>query len=182
MEKNNDCFLSVIYKKGVNYMYLKGKVFKFKDDVDTDAIIPARYLTTSDSKELAKHCMEDIDKDFVKKINAGDIIMGGKNFGCGSSREHAPICIKSAGISCVIAKTFARIFYRNALNIGLPILESEYAVDETDAGDILEIDLSKGEIKNITKNKVFQSQPFPEFMQELIKFGGLIEYVNKLNS
>jgi 3-isopropylmalate/(R)-2-methylmalate dehydratase small subunit len=160
-------------------MLLKGKVFKFGNDINTDEIIPARYLNTSNFDELASHCMEDADKDFVKKMSKGDIIMAEKNFGCGSSREHAPISIKIAGVSCVIAKSFARIFYRNALNIGLPILESTEAVESTDANDVLEIDLAKGEIKNITKNKTFQSTPFPEFMQELIKAGGLLDYVTK---
>lgn len=160
-------------------MLLKGKVFKYGNDVNTDEIIPARYLNTSNYDELAAHCMEDIDKDFVNKMSKGDIIMAEKNFGCGSSREHAPISIKIAGVSCVIAKSFARIFYRNALNIGLPILESAEAVDSTDVNDVLEIDLAKGEIKNVTKNKVFKSTPFPEFMQELIKSGGLLDYVTK---
>lgn len=160
-------------------MLLKGKVFKFGNDINTDEIIPARYLNTSNYNELAAHCMEDADADFVKKMSKGDIIMAEKNFGCGSSREHAPISIKVAGVGCVIAKSFARIFYRNALNIGLPILESAEAVNETDAEDILEIDLVKGEIKNLTKNKVFQSTPFPKFMQELIQAGGLLEYVTK---
>ncbi|ASW42212.1 MAG: 3-isopropylmalate dehydratase small subunit [Clostridiales bacterium] len=160
-----------------------GKVFKYGDNVDTDVIIPARYLNTSDPKELASHCMEDIDKDFVKKVEAGDIIVANKNFGCGSSREHAPIAIKESGVSCVIAKTFARIFYRNAINIGLPILECEEAVDKIDAGDKLEIDFTTGVITNHTKNEQYQGEPFPEFMQEIINSNGLVNYIkNKNNS
>lgn len=160
-------------------MKLKGKVWTFKDNVNTDEIIPARYLNTFDAKELAKHCMEDADKDFPKKVTKGDIIVAGKNFGCGSSREHAPICIKGAGISCVIAETFARIFYRNAINIGLPILESVEASEKIREGDMVEVDLDKGKIKNLTRNEVYQAQSFPQFMQELISAGGLMEYVKK---
>lgn len=160
-------------------MKLNGKVHKFGNDVNTDEIIPARYLNTSDPEELAKHCMEDIDKDFVNKMNKGDIIIAEKNFGCGSSREHAPISIKAAGISCVVAKSFARIFYRNCLNIGLPILESGEAVENSDDGDEFEVDLAIGKITNLTKDEIFNSQPFPGFMQELIKIGGLLEYVSK---
>ncbi len=155
---------------------IKGKVWKFGNDIDTDAIIPARYLNTSDPKELAAHVMEDADKDFPKKVNAGDIIVAGKNFGCGSSREHAPLAIKSAGISCVIAKDFARIFYRNAFNIGLLIFESEEASKGIDQGDNLEIIPENGIIKNLTKSKEFKVKPVPEFMQELIKAGGLMNY------
>ncbi|HOK41245.1 MAG TPA: 3-isopropylmalate dehydratase small subunit [bacterium] len=161
-------------------MILKGTAHKYRDDVNTDEIIPARYLNTSDAVELAKHCMEDIDKDFIKKIKPNDIIIAGKNFGCGSSREHAPLAIKAAGISCVIAKSFARIFFRNAINIGLPILESTEAVDNIDTGDIIEVDLINGKIKNITKNKIFNATPFPDFMQGIIKSGGLINYITQI--
>ena len=158
---------------------LKGKVYKYGADVNTDVIIPARYLNVSDPRELAKHCMEDIDKDFVKKVKPGDIIMATTNFGCGSSREHAPLAIKAAGVSCVIASTFARIFFRNAINIGLPLLECEAAVNKTEDGDILEIDLASGEIKNLTRGLVFTAKPYPDFMAELISTGGLIEYTRK---
>lgn len=160
-------------------MKLNGKVWKFGDDVDTDAIIPARHLTTSDPKELARHVMEDADKDFPLKIASGDILVAGKNFGCGSSREHAPIAIKAAGIQAVIAKSFARIFYRNAFNIGLPIFESADASDGIREGDIVEIDADKGVIKNISKNEIYTSKPIPSFMQELISAGGLIEWTKK---
>jgi 3-isopropylmalate/(R)-2-methylmalate dehydratase small subunit len=158
---------------------LKGKVFKYGANVDTDAIIPARYLNVSEPALLAKHCMEDIDKDFVNKVRPGDIIMATTNFGSGSSREHAPIAIKGAGVSCVIAKTFARIFFRNAINIGLLLLECEEAVDSTDAGDVLEIDLSAGRINNLTRRKVFTARPYPDFMSGLITAGGLIDYTRK---
>ncbi len=158
---------------------LKGKVFKYGANVDTDAIIPARYLNVSDPKELAKHCMEDIDRDFINRVRSGDIIMAATNFGCGSSREHAPLAIKASGVSCVIARSFARIFFRNAINIGLPLLESEEAVERTEAGDILEIDLSQGRIKNLTKGLVFGSKPYPDFLLELISAGGLISYTRK---
>ena len=157
-------------------MVLKGKVFKYGANVDTDAIIPARYLNVSEPVLLAKHCMEDIDLDFVKKVKAGDIIVATTNFGCGSSREHAPLAIKASGVSCVIAKSFARIFFRNAINIGLPLLESPEAVDGTNAGDTLEVDLEKGQIKNLTSGKVFTSKPYPEFMSQLIAAGGLVEH------
>jgi 3-isopropylmalate/(R)-2-methylmalate dehydratase small subunit len=160
-------------------MKLKGKVFKYGADVNTDVIIPARYLNVSDPDELAKHCMEDIDADFLKKVEPGDIIMATTNFGCGSSREHAPLAIKAAGVSCVIARSFARIFFRNAINIGLPLLECSKAVDNTDSGDILEVDLTSGQIKNLTKCKTFTAKPYPEFMAELISAGGLIEYTKK---
>lgn len=160
-------------------MKLKGNAHKFGADVDTDAIIPARYLNTSDPAELAKHCMEDADKDFMKKMKAGDIIVADKNFGCGSSREHAPIAIKAAGVSCVIAKSFARIFYRNAFNMGLPIFESVEAADDISAGDEVEVDVDSGEIKNITKSKTYKAQPIPPFMQELINAGGLMKHVAK---
>ena len=158
-------------------MSVKGKVFKYGDNVDTDVIIPARYLNTSDAKELAAHCMEDIDADFVKNVKDGDIIVANKNFGCGSSREHAPLAIKTAGVSCVIASTFARIFYRNAINIGLPILECDEAVKGIDAGDELEVDFSTGLIKNLTKNQEYQGEAFPEFMQKIIDNDGLIGYI-----
>lgn len=158
-------------------MNVKGKVFKYGDNVDTDVIIPARYLNTSDAKELATHCMEDIDTEFVKNVKNGDIIVANKNFGCGSSREHAPLAIKTAGVSCVIASTFARIFYRNAINIGLPILECDEAIKSIDAGDELEVDFSTGLIKNLTKNQEYQGEAFPEFMQKIIDNDGLIGYI-----
>ncbi|WP_294154203.1 3-isopropylmalate dehydratase small subunit [uncultured Clostridium sp.] len=158
-------------------MSVKGRVFKYGDNVDTDVIIPARYLNTSDAKELAAHCMEDIDTEFVKKVQPGDIIVANKNFGCGSSREHAPLAIKTAGVSCVIASTFARIFYRNAINIGLPILECDEAVKNIDSGDELEVDFKSGLIKNLTKNQQYQGQGFPEFMQKIIDNDGLIGYI-----
>ena len=158
-------------------MKATGRVFKYGDNVDTDVIIPARYLNTSDPKELASHCMEDIDKEFVKNVEDGDFIVANKNFGCGSSREHAPIAIKAAGVSCVIASTFARIFYRNAINIGLPILECDEAVKAIDNGDKLEVDFSTGVIKNLTKNEEYKGEPFPEFMQNIIDNDGLIGYI-----
>ncbi|PUU93321.1 3-isopropylmalate dehydratase small subunit [Halanaerobium sp.] len=160
-------------------MKLKGKVFKYGDNVDTDVIIPARYLNSSDPENLAAHCMEDIDADFADEVTEGDIIVGGKNFGSGSSREHAPLAIKYAGVSCVVAESFARIFYRNSINIGLPILESPEAVQATEAGDQLEVDIDKGEIKNLRTGETYQAEPFPPFMQEIIKDGGLIEHVKK---
>jgi len=156
---------------------IKGKVWRFGDDVDTDLIIPARYLNTSDPQELAAHCMEDVDPSFAQKVQPGQVIVAGKNFGCGSSREHAPLAIKSAGISCVIAQTFARIFYRNAINIGLPILESVEASAEIKDGDVVEVSLEEGKIINHTTGRIYQSKPFPEFMQKLISTGGLISYV-----
>lgn len=162
-------------------MKVTGKVFKYGDNVDTDVIIPARYLNTSVHKELAAHCMEDIDKDFVNKVEEGDFIVANKNFGCGSSREHAPIAIKAAGVSCVIASTFARIFYRNAINIGLPILECDEAVMAIDNGDKLEVDFSTGIIKNLTKNEEYKGEPFPEFMQNIIDNDGLIGYIRNKN-
>jgi 3-isopropylmalate/(R)-2-methylmalate dehydratase small subunit len=158
-------------------MKAKGRVFKYGDNIDTDVIIPARYLNTSDPKELAAHCMEDIDKDFVKKVNSGDIIVAGKNFGCGSSREHAPLAIKTSGVSCVIASTFARIFYRNAINIGLPILECDAAVQGTEAQDEIEVDFDKGIIRNLTKATAFKAQPFPEFMKKIMAADGLVNYI-----
>ena len=160
-------------------MKAHGIVHKYGDNVDTDVIIPARYLNTSDHKELASHCMEDIDKDFVKKVKEGDIIVANMNFGCGSSREHAPLAIKASGISCVIASTFARIFYRNAINIGLPIMECPDAVDSIAAGDQLSVDLSSGTITDITSGKTFKAEPFPPFMQDLIAAGGLAAYMRK---
>jgi 3-isopropylmalate/(R)-2-methylmalate dehydratase small subunit len=160
-------------------MILKGKVYKYGADVNTDVIIPARYLNVSDPDKLARHCMEDIDKEFLKTVKAGDIIMATANFGCGSSREHAPIAIKASGVSCVIAETFARIFFRNAINIGLPVLECPEAVKNTKAGDVLEVDLDKGKIKNITNGKTFTAAPYPAFMSELIAAGGLVEYTKK---
>ena len=160
-------------------MKAKGTVFKEGDNIDTDVIIPARYLNTSDPKELASHCMEDIDTEFIKKVKQGDIMVGEKNFGCGSSREHAPIAIKEAGISCVIAKSFARIFYRNSINIGLPILECEQAADEIKNGDEVEVDFSTGAIHDLTSGKSYQAQPFPEFIQDIISSGGLIEAVKQ---
>ena len=158
-------------------MELKGKVHKFGDDVNTDEIIPARYLNTSDPMELAKHAMEDADPEFVQKMKPGDFIVAGKNFGCGSSREHAPIAIKHGGISCVVAKNFARIFYRNSFNMGLPIFECPEAVDGIHPGDELEVDSQAGTIKNITTGQTFQAQPIPPFMQQLIEVGGLMNYV-----
>ena len=159
----------------------KGRVFKYGDNVDTDVIIPARYLNSSDPAELATHCMEDIDKEFTKKVNKGDIIVAAKNFGCGSSREHAPISIKASGVSCVIAETFARIFYRNAINIGLPIIECPEASKNIDAGDEVEIDFNTGIITDITKGTSYQGQAFPEFMQKLIAAGGLVNFINENN-
>ena len=156
-----------------------GTVFKYGDNVDTDVIIPARHLAITDPKGLAEHCMEDIDSDFVKKVKAGDIIVARKNFGCGSSREHAPMAIKASGISCVIAETFARIFYRNAINIGLPIIECREASEKISAGDVVEIDFDEGIIYNKTKNESYKGQAFPPFMQELIAAGGLISYMNQ---
>ena len=159
-------------------MKAEGRVFKYGDNVDTDVIIPARYLNSSDPKELAEHCMEDIDADFVKKVNVGDIIVATKNFGCGSSREHAPIAIKAAGVSCVIAETFARIFYRNAINIGLPIIECPEASKSIDEGDEVEVDFDTGVITNRTKGETYQGQAFPPFMQKIIACEGLVNYIN----
>jgi 3-isopropylmalate dehydratase small subunit len=158
-------------------MKFKGKVWKFGDNVDTDAIIPARYLTTSDPGQLAKHCMEDADPDFVARMNKGDIILGGENFGCGSSREHAPISIKAAGVSCVIAKSFARIFYRNAFNMGLPIFESREFVDAIHEGEEINVDSTKGIISITGSDKIFKINPIPPFMEELIADGGLMKHI-----
>lgn len=160
-------------------MKAEGKVFRYKDNVDTDVIIPARYLNTSDHKELAKHCMEDIDASFTSKVKKGDIIVADRNFGCGSSREHAPIAIKESGVSCVIARTFARIFYRNSINIGLPILECPSACDVIEAGDDVKVDFDSGLIEDVTKGKSFQAEPFPGFMQDIIRSGGLAAYMKE---
>ena len=156
----------------------QGHVFKYGDNVDTDVIIPARYLNSFDAKELASHAMADIDPEFAKKVQAGDLIVAKKNFGCGSSREHAPLCLKTAGVSCVIAETFARIFYRNAINIGLPIIECPQAAQEIEAGDEVEVDFDSGMIYDRTKGTQYQGQAFPEFMQKLIAAGGLVSYTN----
>ncbi len=158
---------------------MKGTAWKFGNNIDTDLIIPARYLTTSDPEELAKHAMEDADPKWIAKMKKGDFIVAGDNFGCGSSREHAPIALKAAGVSAVIAKSFARIFYRNAINIGLPILESKQAAEEIRQGDRIEVNLAKGEIKNLSSKMIYRAQPFPEFMQKIIKAGGLIPYLKK---
>ncbi len=160
-------------------MKANGTVFKYGDNVDTDVIIPARYLNSSDPAELASHCMADIDPDFVNNVKKGDIIVADKNFGCGSSREHAPIAIKASGVSCVIAETFARIFYRNAINIGLPIIECPEASQSIESGDQVEVDFDKGKIYDRTKGTEFQGQPFPPFMQKIIAAGGLVNYINK---
>ncbi len=160
-------------------MRANGTVFKYGDNVDTDVIIPARYLNSSDPAELAEHCMADIDPEFVKKVHKGDIIVADKNFGCGSSREHAPISIKASGISCVIAETFARIFYRNSINIGLPIIECPEAARSIEDGDQVEVDFDSGRIYNRTKGTEFQGQAFPPFMQNIIEAGGLVNYINK---
>lgn len=159
-------------------MKATGRVHRYQDNVDTDVIIPARYLNTSDPNELAKYCMIDIDPEFAGRVKQGDIMVAGKNFGCGSSREHAPIAIKASGISCVIAENFARIFYRNAINIGLPIIECPEASKDIDDGNEVEIDFDSGIIYNITKNRQYQGQAFPEFMQKIIKAGGLLNYIN----
>ena len=162
-------------------MKAEGKVFKFGDNVDTDVIIPARYLNSSDPAELATHCMEELDKDFLKKMKPGDSMVATKNFGCGSSREHAPIAIKACGISCVIAETFARIFYRNAINIGLPIIECPEAAKAINAGDDVSVDFDSGVITDKTTGQTFQGQAFPEFMQKIIKAEGLVNYINSNN-
>ena len=160
-------------------MKFTGNAIKYGDNVDTDVIIPARYLNTIDKKELASHCMEDIDKDFVKKVRLGDVMVAGNNFGCGSSREHAPIAIKESGISLVIAKSFARIFYRNSINIGLPILECSEAVEGIKEGDVIEADLDNGVIYNKTTGESYKTQPFPEFIQKIITAGGLVESIRR---
>ncbi len=160
-------------------MNASGKVFKYGDNVDTDVIIPARYLNIMDPVELSTHCMEDIDRDFVKNVSKGDIMVANKNFGCGSSREHAPLVIKTSGIACIIAETFARIFYRNAINIGLPIIECPEAAKEIEAGDEVEIDFDTGVITDKTKGTTYQGQAFPEFMQNIIRAEGLVNYINE---
>ena len=157
----------------------EGKVIRYGDNIDTDVIIPARYLATSEPSELAKHCMEDIDRSFASRVSKGDIIVAGKNFGCGSSREHAPIAIKASGISCVIARTFARIFYRNSINIGLPIMECDEAYDKISDGDTVSVDFERGIIKDETTGEEFRGQAFPEFMQKIIDSEGLIKYINR---
>lgn len=159
-------------------MKANGSVFKYGDNVDTDVIIPARYLNATEGAELAKHCMEDIDKEFIHRVKDGDIIVAKKNFGCGSSREHAPLAIKCAGVSCVIAETFARIFYRNAINIGLPIIECKEASEKIQDGDQVEIDFDSGVITNVTRGESYQGQAFPPFMQNIITAGGLVNYIN----
>jgi 3-isopropylmalate/(R)-2-methylmalate dehydratase small subunit len=158
---------------------LSGRVHKYGANVDTDAIIPARYLNVSEPAELALHCMEDIDLDFVKRVKPGDVIVATTNFGCGSSREHAPLAIKAAGVSCVIADTFARIFFRNGINIGLPLLECEAAVADASAGDEMTVDLATGKVRNVTTGREYQAKPYPDFMSELIAAGGLIEYTRR---
>ena len=160
-------------------MRAKGHVFKYGDNVDTDVIIPARYLNSFDAQELASHAMADIDPDFVKKVQPGDLIVANKNFGCGSSREHAPLCLKTAGVSCIIAETFARIFYRNAINIGLPIIECPEAAKDIDDGDEVEVDFDSGKITNKTRGTTYQGQAFPPFMQQIIDCGGLVNYINQ---
>lgn len=160
-------------------MQIKGRVWKFGANIDTDLIIPARYLNTTDPAELAAHCMEDADPNFARRVSPGDIVVAGKNFGCGSSREHAPIALKGAGVGCVIAASFARIFYRNAINIGLPILESSEAAAALEEGDLVAVDLASGMIKNLSRGGVYQAAPFPPFMQEIMRAGGLINYVRE---
>jgi|SRR5208337_2213693 3-isopropylmalate dehydratase small subunit len=169
--------VSLIKEKGFLAMIFKGKVWKFGDNIDTDAIIPARYLTTSDPRELAAHCMEDADPDFITRMKTGDIILGGENFGCGSSREHAPIAIKAAGVSCVIAKSFARIFYRNAFNTGLPIFESKEIGDAISEGEKVTVNSAKGTITITNSNKIFMINPIPPFMEKLIADGGLMKHI-----
>lgn len=161
-------------------MNTQGTVFKYPDNVDTDVIIPARYLNTADAKELAKHCMEDIDAGFVNRVHPGDIMVAGWNFGCGSSREHAPLVIKTCGTGCVIAKSFARIFYRNAINIGLPILECEAAAEEIQAGDQVSVDFDTGIITDVTTGKTYRAEPFPAFIQNIIKKGGLLASLKEM--
>ena len=161
-------------------MQFKGTVFRYGRDIDTDVIIPARYLNTSDPAEFAKHCLEDLDTTFVERVRAGDIIVADENFGCGSSREHAPVCIKAAGVSCVIAKSFARIFYRNSINVGLPILECPEAVDAIQDGDVVSVDADRGVIVDETAGKTFEAQPFPPFIQEIINEGGLVAHTKKM--
>lgn len=166
----------LIFRDGGDGLKLKGKVHKYGANVDTDAIIPARYLSISEFEELGRHCMEGIDSEFLTRVEPGDIIVADTNFGCGSSREHAPLAIKAAGISCVIAKSFARIFFRNAINIGLPLLECSEAVGNIETGDMLEVDLAAGEIRNITRGRTFIAEPYPDFMMGIMNAGGLVEY------
>ena len=161
-------------------MQFKGTVFRYGRDIDTDVIIPARYLNTSDPAELARHCLEDLDTTFVERVRPGDIIVADENFGCGSSREHAPVCIKAAGVSCVIAKSFARIFYRNSINVGLPILECPEAADAIRDGDVVSVDADRGVIVDETSRKTFEAQPFPPFIQEIINEGGLVARTKKM--
>jgi 3-isopropylmalate/(R)-2-methylmalate dehydratase small subunit len=165
--------------KEVNYLILRGKVHKYGANLDTDAIVPARYLNLSEAVELREHCMEDVDPQFLSRVEPGDIIVADSNFGCGSSREHAPVAIKAAGISCIVAKSFARIFFRNSINIGLPLLESVEAVDGTQAGDVLEVDLATGKIHNVTRGRTFVAESYPNFMMGIINAGGLVEYTKK---
>lgn len=160
-------------------MILSGRIWRYGDNVDTDVIIPARYLNTSEPQELAKHCMEDIDQDFAKKVQPGEIMVAGRNFGCGSSREHAPVAIKASGITCVIADSFARIFYRNAINIGLPLIEIGEAVSRIEAGHSLRVDASAGKVENLTTGEVFQAPPLPMFVQHIVEAGGLINFVKE---
>ena len=160
-------------------MKLSGRVWKYGDNVDTDAIIPARYLNVSTAEELAGHCMEDVDEAFATAVEPGDVIVAGENFGCGSSREHAPLAIKGAGVSCVVARSFARIFYRNAINVGLPILESPAAAEDAESGHQVEIDLESGRIRNLTTGAVYQAEPYPPFMMEIITAGGLVQYTRR---
>ena len=171
----------MIQVKEKKKMKTKGKVFKYGNNIDTDVIIPARYLNTSHPAELAKHCMEDIDNTFVSRIMPGDILVAGQNFGSGSSREHAPIALKACGIGCIIANNFARIFFRNAINIGLPILECPEAAQDIEDGDQVEVDFNSGKIHNLTKERFYQAQPFPDFIQSIIREGGLIPYITNLN-
>ena len=160
-------------------MTIQGRIWKYGDNVDTDAIIPARYLNVSDTEELAAHCMEDIDAGFATAVRSGDVIVGGENFGCGSSREHAPLAIKGAGVGCVVARSFARIFFRNSIGVGLPILESPAAVDDAEKGHQVEVDLERGEIRNLTTGAVHQAEPYPPFMMEIIQAGGLVPYTKR---
>jgi len=159
---------------------MKGTVWKFEDNVNTDVIIPARYLNVTDPEKLAKHCMEDIDKEFAKKVKKGDIIIAGENFGCGSSREHAPIAIKACGVRCVVAKSFARIFFRNAINIGLPVIDCKEVFDNVKSGESVEIDIVRGTVQNVNKKKTFDITPFPKFLQKIISAGGLVNYTKDM--
>lgn len=160
-------------------MAMQGRIWKYGDNIDTDVIIPARYLNMSTAEELAEHCMEDLDPIFAQAVQPGDVVVAGENFGCGSSREHAPLAIKRAGVSCVVARSFARIFYRNAINVGLPILESPAAAEEAESGHQLEIDLESGRIRNLTTGAVYQAEPYPSFMMEILDAGGLVQYTRR---